>query len=439
MKEKIEQAAQLFQKGQPREALEMLRPVTSGAPGMMRGQTLSARCWLALGHRDKALDHLATVAGYVDKAPRPALARANLAQFYALADEWDEATSILEVAVSQEPNNIELKIKHADMLANSGQWREALMIYEAAVKKFPENPSLLRSTAISAQMSKQSTRAVELYTRTMAAGLTDRMIYSNLIGALIELGRIDEAHRHASDWCAAMPSDIEAMAFMALLEVEVGNHEAASRWFDFGRFVKGHNIETPEGYDNLSSFNRAIEAVVLKHDRLETPPEDHPTWHHPALRIGPDINNDHAGPVGELEKQMRIAVDRYFAECPNDDNHPFLATEPTDYDIVAWSAVLDGEGNQKPHIHMSGYLSGCYYVTIPDEVSGSGADNAGAFEMGRPPEELPFKADFPVETVKPHEGLMLLFPAFMYHGTVPFKSRQKRICVAFDVIPKQAA
>jgi hypothetical protein len=50
---------------------------------------------------------------------------------------------------------------------------------------------------------------------------------------------------------------------------------------------------------------------------------------------------------------------------------------------------------------------------------------------------LPFKADFPVETVKPSEGLMLLFPAFMYHGTVPFKSDSKRICVAFDVIPRR--
>ncbi len=158
---------------------------------------------------------------------------------------------------------MELKVKHADMLANAGQWREALMIFEAAVKKLPENASLLRSTAISAQMSKQNTRAVELYTRTMAAGLVDKQIYSNLIGALIELGRVDEAHRHAVDWCAAMPTDIEAMAFMALLEVEVGNHDAAARWFDFGRFVKGHTIEVPAGYDDLDDFNKAIEAVVL--------------------------------------------------------------------------------------------------------------------------------------------------------------------------------
>lgn len=437
VKDTIEQAARLFQEGEPRAALELLQPVTSSAPGMMRGQTLSARCWLALGHRDKALEHLGNVESFMDKAPRPALVRANLARFYELADERARATVLLEQAVSLEPDNIELRVKHGDALANDGNWRDALVIYEALVKKLPQSAGLLRSTAIAAQMSNQVTRAVELYTRAMSEAAADKAMYSNLIAGLVQLGRVDEAHRHATDWLTAMPADIEAMAFMALLEVEVGNTQAAAKWFDFARFVKGHKVEVPEGYGDIDAFNRAIEAVVLGHDRLETPPEDHPTWHHPALRIGPDINNDHIGPVGDLEKLMHAAVDRYFAESPNEDNHPFLINEPEDYDIVAWSAVLDGEGNQKPHIHMSGYLSGCYYVTIPDEVSGSGADNAGAFEMGRPPEELPFKAEFPVETVKPQEGLMLLFPAFMYHGTVPFKSSQKRICVAFDVIPKQ--
>ena len=438
VKEHIEQATRLYREGQPRAALEVLQPVTTTAPGMMRAQTLSARCWLELGHRDKAIEHLGAFEPFVDKAPRPALVWANLAGFYALADAWDNAISLLERAVAIEPENLELKVQQADMLANAGHWRDALVLYEAMVKKIPDSGALLRSTAIAAHMCKQSTRAVELYTRTMSAGVCDKVIYSNLIAALIELGRIDEAHRHATDWCKAMPSDIEAMAFMALLEVEVGNDAVAEKWFDFSRFVQGHTVTPPDDYANLEEFNRALEAVVLNHDKLETPPENHPTWHHPALRIGSDINNDPNGPVGQLEKLMRDAVDKYFAETPNHDQHPFLNSQPANYEISAWSAVLDGEGNQKPHIHMSGYLSGCYYVTIPDEVSGAGADKAGAFEMGRPPEELPFKAEFPVETVTPHEGLMLLFPAFMYHGTVPFKSAQKRICVAFDVIPKSA-
>ena len=330
--------------------------------------------------------------------------------------------ALIERAIADEPGNLDLRLRHAALLCGALRWRDALVIFEATAKRLPDNAGLLKSTGIAAQMSGQLTRAVELYIRALAAGEPDRDVYSNLIAALVELGRIDEAHRHASQWLAQMPADIEAMAFVALLEVECGNDEAARSWFDFGRFVQRCTVEQPEGYASLDEFNRTIETVVLGHDRLAMPPEDHPTWHHPSLRIGPEINHDDDGPVKQLEILMREAVDRYFAGADNHDNHPFLAQQPDDYDIVAWSAVLDGEGNQKPHIHMSGYLSGCYYVTIPPEVSGSGADNAGAFEMGRPPEELPFKAQFPVETVKPAEGLMLLFPAFMYHGTVPFKS-----------------
>jgi tetratricopeptide (TPR) repeat protein len=437
LKEKIEQAAALFGAGRPREALEVLQDVTSAAPGMMRAQTLSARCWLALGHRDKALEHLGIAATTAERAPDPAAVIANLTQFHVLAGDYEGALRLIERAISMRPGDMNLRLRHANLLCGAERWRDALVIFEAAVKKLPDNASLLKSTGIAAQMSGQLTRASELYIRALAQGTVDRDVYSNLIAALIELGRIDEAHRHASAWLQALPADIEAMAFLALLEVECGNASEVSKWFDFARFVKGHTVTPPEAYDGLDEFNRALESVVLGHDRLEMPPEDHPTWHHPKLRIGPDINNAEGGPVKELEALMRRAVDEYFATAGNDDGHPFLSQKPDDYDIYAWSAVLDGEGNQKPHIHMSGYLSGCYYVTIPEEVSGSGADNAGAFEMGRPPEELPFKAEFPVETVKPSEGLMLLFPAFMYHGTVPFKSDSKRICVAFDVIPKR--
>jgi hypothetical protein len=32
---------------------------------------------------------------------------------------------------------------------------------------------------------------------------------------------------------------------------------------------------------------------------------------------------------------------------------------------------------------------------------------------------------------------MLLFPSYFWHRTVPFESERERICVAFDVIPKE--
>jgi hypothetical protein len=87
-----------------------------------------------------------------------------------------------------------------------------------------------------------------------------------------------------------------------------------SKWFDFRRFVKGHTVQPPAAYASLDEFNRALESVVLGHDRLEMPPEDHPTWHHPKLRIGPDINNAEGGPVKELEDADACCRGRVFCQ-----------------------------------------------------------------------------------------------------------------------------
>ena len=34
------------------------------------------------------------------------------------------------------------------------------------------------------------------------------------------------------------------------------------------------------------------------------------------------------------------------------------------------------------------------------------------------------------------EGMMVLFPAYLYHATVPFNSEQRRFSIAFDVLPE---
>jgi ectoine hydroxylase-related dioxygenase (phytanoyl-CoA dioxygenase family) len=59
---------------------------------------------------------------------------------------------------------------------------------------------------------------------------------------------------------------------------------------------------------------------------------------------------------------------------------------------------------------------------------------SGWFQLGRPPAELPLKAEHETIEIQPHEGLMVLFPGYYYHATVPFKSPQRRVSIAFDVV-----
>ena len=36
--------------------------------------------------------------------------------------------------------------------------------------------------------------------------------------------------------------------------------------------------------------------------------------------------------------------------------------------------------------------------------------------------------------VQPEPGLLVLFPSYMWHGTVPFSSAEQRLTCAFDIV-----
>ena len=42
----------------------------------------------------------------------------------------------------------------------------------------------------------------------------------------------------------------------------------------------------------------------------------------------------------------------------------------------------------------------------------------------------------PVEAIRPEEGLLVIFPAWFYHRTIPFPADARRISVAFDLVPE---
>ena len=78
-------------------------------------------------------------------------------------------------------------------------------------------------------------------------------------------------------------------------------------------------------------------------------------------------------------------------------------------------------------------MSSALYVDLPDEIHGA-SDHAGHIQFGVPPVETGLALP-PQRTVEPRIGELLLFPSYMWHGTVPFTGTRPRVTVAFDLIP----
>ena len=82
------------------------------------------------------------------------------------------------------------------------------------------------------------------------------------------------------------------------------------------------------------------------------------------------------------------------------------------------------------HTHPAGWISSAYYVSLPPVMSADSQE--GWIKFGEPRWPVPGCG---IERVtQPLEGRLVLFPSYMWHGTIPFSSGE-RLTAPFDVVP----
>lgn len=99
----------------------------------------------------------------------------------------------------------------------------------------------------------------------------------------------------------------------------------------------------------------------------------------------------------------------------------------------SWYVKMRQGGHLTSHIHEEGWLSGAVYLQMPKQTDG----DAGSFAFGTHGDDYPRKHEnFPERSILPKVGDIVLFPSSLFHRTIPFRSDEERICVAFDIKPK---
>ncbi|MEH6636992.1 MAG: tetratricopeptide repeat protein [Halioglobus sp.] len=101
----------------------------------------------------------------------------------------------------------------------------------------------------------------------------------------------------------------------------------------------------------------------------------------------------------------------------------------------SWYIRMHQGGHLTSHIHESGWISGALYLALPGRPEGS---QEGCFELGVDGDDYPVVAgagEFRSQVLPLGVGDIVLFPANLFHRTVPFQARQERICIAFDLKP----
>ncbi len=363
--------------------------------------------------------------------PHYARAHHNLGVAHLMADDPHSAEPCLVEALQREPGNPRTLIHLGVARHRLGRHDEAVEAYRAALERAPGDADAEANLAITLQETGELEAAEAAYRRALAKRPGDGRIYQDLASLLVTRGEARGAVEACDACLALMPGHAGALATRAVALYALGERTEADRLVDFDRFVTAIDVEPPAPYPTLEAFNQAVAEHVRHHPSLAYERVGH------ATRLGRHTGNllaGEKGPVALLEAAIRTTVTEYLEQHPSSEPHPFLASAPERWDLTAWAVVMDRGGHQLPHVHPSAWLSGVYYASLPAVMDQPDESRAGWIEFGRPPDEQHAGDGPPLHHIRPHEGLMLLFPSYFYHRTEPFESTEPRISIAFDVL-----
>ncbi|MEY2720935.1 MAG: tetratricopeptide repeat protein [Gammaproteobacteria bacterium] len=159
-----------------------------------------------------------------------------------------------------------------------------------------------------------------------------------------------------------------------------------------------------------------------------------------SLRLGSQTSGNLLGRtepvIAKLRSALQETIVSTLATLPRDEHHPFLTRNSGRTRFAgSWSAKLSSGGQHVNHFHQEGWLSSTFYVQLPPSVTSDSTNGAGCLQFGQPDETLRLSHLKPRLMIRPKVGRLVLFPSYLWHGTVPFTDTVARLTVAFDAHP----
>ena len=396
-----------------------------------RGNSLQS-----LGH---SADALAAYRAALALDPQHALALYDTARLrWRLGDA--EFTTELDAAAAAAPASAVAPGIKGRLLLRAERFAEAAAAFTHAAALAPDTAGYVDGLAQALARLGRFDEALAAHRRAVALAPEQAATHISHAHSLLQCGQLAQATQVAEAAVHLAPLDQQAWALLGLAWRANGHPREA--WLnDYDRHVQVFDLPPPEGWASAASFNDALAlALAPLHSDVQAPIDQ--TLRHGSQTLGDLFDQDHAL-VAQLKSRIAQAVQRYIQHLeslPRDDGHPLLGRSTGRWRFTdSWSSRLRGGGFHTNHVHPHGWISACYYVALPPAITapaGHGVTpDAGWIGFGAPDLSVPGCDLVARRVVQPRVGRLVLFPSFMWHGTVPFTDTQPRLTVAFDVMP----
>lgn len=317
-----------------------------------------------------------------------------------------------------------------DILRAAGHPGEASALLSQAADALPRDVDvLLAATQAAVESGDLPSAQARLAAATAVTPLSGAVLNQTAIVQLAS-GRPDLALATARRGLEAAPHDQSLLGWAATAARACGD-PLSEVLNDYAGLVRPQTLEAPEGWPDLAAFLSDLASALKAIHVYERQPINQSV--RGGLQTLQNLSGSQDPAIAALFRALDAPIRRYMAELgPGQDPHRARASG--DYRIQgAWSVRLKPGGFHADHFHPQGWISSAFYVETPDQALGRDT-REGWIRFGQPPVRL----DPPLEAehyVRPEPGRLVLFPSYMWHGTVPFTTDESRMTVAFDVLP----
>jgi tetratricopeptide (TPR) repeat protein len=341
-----------------------------------------------------------------------------------------EALQPLQRALAAHPREMPLRLVAADLARSTGSPDEALRLLEEGLAMAPDSSTLLTSIGVLLDDLGRLAEARHHLEAAVARAPAAVQPRRNLIPTLLRLADAPTALRVATDLLGELPDDQQLIAWRATALRMLGDPQCREL-FDYDRLVRASELVPPAQFADIAAFNAAFAVELTRLHRATK----HPLAQ--SLRGGTQTSRNLPADnplVTAFFAMLQAPIRDYIAHLRHGDAvHPVDRRVRTGYRIAgSWSVKLDPGGFHVNHVHPQGWLSSAYYVELPVSVPGD-SSRAGWLKFGEPAIAIP--GCEPEHFVEPRPGLLVLFPSYLWHGTVPFAKGGRRLTAAFDVLP----
>jgi uncharacterized protein (TIGR02466 family) len=396
----------------------------------------AAETWGVLARAELAVgDHDAAETAYRESLKRAPANVSIAAEFANVAwmrrGDLAEAERIIDACFGAGGSAPPLLLAKAKLIDAAGEQTRAADFLAAAAQALPGEMTLILTAAQAALEAGRLAEAERLVRQAEGVNPDARSLDNQWAIIHLAAGRPQEALARARAGLEKHPDDQSLWGWAATAARAAGDPLYAEL-YDFPAMVGIYDIAAPEGWGNATDFLADLAISLKKLHLYQTHPSNQSLLHGSQtmhLLTGSD------DPVIQaFFRAMDAPIREHMARLGRGTG-PFRGRDTGDYHIDgAWSVRLRPGGFHKDHFHPQGWLSSAFYVETPDAALES-EDRQGWIRFGQPPfaTQPPMAAE---HFVRPKPGRLVLFPSYMWHGTVPFTTDEARMTIAFDAVPK---